>query len=72
MDKSIFKVKMRSWCLCSLKIRDKPRWEMDFKPSSSRHGEESKHDKVESKMRTMADWFMDIEIGMEALWQLEI
>ena len=58
--KTIFKVKMRRWCLCLLNIRDKPRWEMDFKPSSSRHKEEVNHDKVEAKMRTVADWFMDI------------
>jgi hypothetical protein len=63
---------MRRRCLYSLKKRDKPRWEMNFKPSSSRHGKEVKHDKVKTRMRTMADWFMDIEIGMEVLWQIEI
>ena len=51
---------------------DKPSWEMDFKPSSSRHGEEVKHDKVEARMRTMTDWYMDIKIGTEDLWKIEI
>lgn len=45
---------------------------MDFKPSSSRHGEEMKNEKVKAMIRTMADWFMDIEKGMDNHWQIEI
>lgn len=45
---------------------------MDYKPSSTRHGEEVKHEEREARMRTMADWFVDIEKGMEVLWHIEI
>ena len=40
---------------------------MDFKPSSSRHGEKMMHEEGEARMRTMADRSMDIEKEMEVL-----
>ena len=45
---------------------------MEFKPSSSRHGEEVKHEEVEARMRTMAVRSMDITKEMEVLWKIEI